>query len=190
MNLELPVDQARERLRRLIRAESVKFGDFVLSSGARSSVYVDLRLTTTSPEGAFLAARLLLDRMADLEVDAVGGPTLGADPIVGAMAALGFLRGTPYPTFIVRKASKDHGARQLIEGHLQPGWRVVVLDDTVTRGGSILHGIRAAREAGAEVVCALTIVDREEGGSEALAAEGVPLGALFTLEDIVNAPGE
>lgn len=179
--------EARARLMHIIRTESVRRGDFVLASGRRSDVYVDLRRTTTHPEGAALVARLLLDALDGTDVELVGGPTLGADPIVGAIAALSATRHRAFPVFIVRKETKSHGTGAAIEGQFRPGARVAILDDTVTGGGSILHALRTARDAGAVVESVLTIVDRNAGGREAIAAEGSTLRALFTLEDVLDA---
>jgi orotate phosphoribosyltransferase len=185
LDLESP-GEARARLRIVIREQSLRFGDFVLASGARSRYYLDLRRTTTHPEGAVLTASLLLTKIRALRLDAVGGPTLGADPILGAIAVMSHLQGSPVPVFIVRKDAKDHGARRLIEGHLEPRWRVAVLDDVVTRGGSILRAVDAAREAGAEIDHAFCVVDREDGGREALAERGVVLDPIFRVGEILN----
>ncbi len=186
MILDMPTAEARDRLRRVIREESLRFGDFVLASGKRSHYYLDLRTTTTHSEGAFLTALLFLEKLASLRLDAVGGPTLGADPILGALAAIAHLKGLKLRTFIVRKKAKDHGMRAAIEGHLRAGWRAVVLDDVVTKAGSILHGVAAARAAGATVERVLCIVDRDEGGREALAAEGLELDAIFHVKEILD----
>jgi len=183
--LDAPTDELRPRLLEVIRSESVRHGEFVLSSGERSNLYVDLRRTTTHPAGAFLAARLLLDLLGDDDVRAVGGPTLGADPIVGAMAAISALRGRPRPAFMVRKASKGHGMQNQVEGHLEPGWRVAVLDDVVTGGGSLLTAVEAVTAAGAEVARVLTLVDRS-GGTNALTEAGHTVESLFRIEDVVD----
>jgi orotate phosphoribosyltransferase len=183
-----PAD-ARARLCRIIRTESIRRGEFVLASGRRSDVYVDLRRTTTHPEGAALVGRLVLDLLDDTRVELVGGPTLGADPIVGAVAALSASRPRAFPVFIVRKSAKAHGTGAAIEGQFRAGARVAILDDTVTGGGSILHAVRTAREAGAIVDEVLTIVDRNEGGREAISAEGHTLRSLFTLEDVLDGTG-
>lgn len=183
--LDAPADELRPRLLEVIRTESVRRGDFVLSSGKRSNLYVDLRRTTTHPAGAFLSARLLLDLLGDDDLDAVGGPTLGADPIVGAMAAVSALRGRPRRVFMVRKASKGHGMQNLVEGHLEPRWRVAVLDDVVTGGGSLLTAVQAVTAAGAEVARVLTLVDRS-GGSNALTEAGYTVSSLFRIEDVID----
>ncbi len=149
-----------------------------------SDYYLDLRLTTTHPEGARIAARLLIAKAMARGANRVGGPTLGADPLVGAAVALcrpaSGLRG-----FLVRAQAKDHGTGRRIEGHLQPGDRALVLDDVVTAGGSILRAVEAVRAAGAEVVGAFCLVDREQGGREKLEEAGAPLHAVFRVAEVL-----
>lgn len=177
---------ARARLREVIREHSLEFGDFALASGGRSHFYLDLRKTTTDPEGAYLVATLLLDRLDASRPDAVGGPSLGADPMVGALAALSHVHGRPLRTFIVRASAKDHGLERMIEGHLREGDRVVLLDDVATQGGALVRAARVVREHGAQALRALTILDRQSGGVERLAREGVQLDSLFVIGDILT----
>ncbi|MFH1145065.1 MAG: orotate phosphoribosyltransferase [Candidatus Eisenbacteria bacterium] len=177
---------ARARLRDLIRQFSLEFGSFTLASGAQSHFYLDLRRTTTHPEGSYLVGTLLLDRLQENWPDAAGGPSLGADPITGALAALSHLHGEPLKTFIVRSTFKEHGLGRAIEGNLNPGDRVVLFDDVVTQGGSLIRAARVVREFGARAGHALTILDRLQGGAERLAREGLDLQALFTLTDILK----
>lgn len=178
----------RERLLALIREHSFRTGDFLLASGKRSNFYVDLRKTSLTAEGATLMGRLLLKELqtAGWNPAAVGGLTLGADPITTATSMAAFAAGKPLAGFLVRKAPKDHGTGKRIEraGDLPEGASVVVLDDTVTTGGSTLDAVRAARAEGFQVIGALCVVDRGEGGAEALAAENVPLRAVFSLRDL------
>ncbi|MCK4413935.1 MAG: orotate phosphoribosyltransferase [Candidatus Eisenbacteria sp.] len=177
---------ARARLRELIREHSLEFGSFALASGRESHFYLDLRRTTTHPEGAYLVATLLLDRLQQHWPDAAGGPTLGADPIAGALAALSHLHGTPLRTFIVRSSVKDHGTGRIVEGHLRAGDRVVLFDDVITQGGSLIRAARLVREAGAQADRAVVILDRQSGAAEHMAREGVDLEALFTLGEILT----
>jgi orotate phosphoribosyltransferase len=177
---------ARARLRDLIREHSLFFGRFQLASGAASHFYLDLRRTTTHPEGAYLVAQLLLDRFRDDWPDGVGGPSLGADPIVGALAALSHLHGRPLPAFIVRSSVKDHGTQRQIEGHLVPRRRVALLDDVMTRGGSLIRAAQAVRAHGATVSRVYTILDRLSGGAEALAREGLEHDSVFVLTEILK----
>ncbi len=181
-------DAARARLIELIREHSYREGDFVLASGKRSRFYIDLRRTSLTTEGAALIGELLLDLIVarGWQPGAIGGMTLGADPLTTAIGIAAWRRGVTTSSFIVRKEAKGHGAGRQVEigGDLPPGSDVVVLDDTVTTGGSTLRAIEAMREAGYRVIGAACIVDRGEGGEQALAAAGVPLAALLTLEDL------
>lgn len=181
---------ARERvaLLEVIRRVSLRRGQFVLSSGATSDYYLDLRLTTTEPEGARLAAQALLAEARRLGASGVGGPTLGADPIVGAAVALSAGSGHPVRGFLVRAAAKQHGTGRQIEGHLASGQRVVLLDDVVTSAGSLLRAAEAVRAEGAEIVGAFCLVDRDGGGREALAAAGLELTAVFGVEEVLAEP--
>jgi orotate phosphoribosyltransferase len=160
----------RDKLRELLREHSLMFGDFTLASGRKSSFYFDSKKTTLLAEGAYLTAVEVLGILArnGIEADAIGGLTLGADPIVCPVAALSHLAGRPIRAFIVRKESKEHGTGRRIEGRLEPGSRVVVVDDVVTTAGSTLQAIEAVEREGHRVVAVICIVDREEGGTEKL----------------------
>jgi orotate phosphoribosyltransferase len=176
------------QLRDIIRQKSLRIGDFTLSSGKKSSYYLDCRMTTLDPRGALLIGRLILERIRreKLQVDAIGGLTMGADPIATAVAVVSAVEGQPLPGFIVRKETKDHGAQRLIEGwEGKPGARVIVVDDVCTTGDSILKAADRAEEAGYEVVAAFCIVDREEGGTE-LIAKRCPFYSLFTAKELMK----
>ncbi len=178
----------RERLIRFVRRHSYREGDFTLASGKRSSFYVDLKATTLHPEGADLIGRLAFEAVRDagLAVDAVGGLTLGADPIATAVSLAAFREGVIWPAFIVRKEAKGHGTGRYVEGveNLRPGARCLVVEDVVTTGGSSRQAIDRLRAAGYAPVAVLTVVDREQGGAEAFAAEGVPLIHLCRLAEV------
>jgi orotate phosphoribosyltransferase len=176
----------RRRLRELLRQNSLIFGDFTLASGRKSRYYFDSKKTTLLPEGAYLTARQILRVLRDLDVqaEAIGGMTLGADPIVGAVTALSFVEGPPLRGFIVRREAKEHGTAKRVEGNVQAGSRVVVVDDVVTTGGSTLSAIEAAEEAGLEVVQVVCLVDREEGGSRALSRW--PFRPVFVRSEIFD----
>ena len=163
---------SRERLKALIQEHCILKGDFVLASGARSSVYFDCKRITLHPEGVVLIGELLWRQIAALPggVTAVGGPTIGADPIVGHLAALSSINRKPVAAFLVRKDAKSHGTRRLIENPPQSGSRVAIFEDVVTSGGSTLDAIRAVEEAGLKVAAVFSLVDREQGGEQALAA--------------------
>lgn len=160
----------RERLRELLINHSLMIGDFTLASGRKSRYYFDSKKTTLLPEGAYLTARevLRLLRANDVRAGAIGGLTLGADPIVCPVAALSWTEGPPLRAFIVRREAKDHGTGKRIEGDVEPGTRVVIVDDVVTTAGSTLKAIDAAKEAGLQIAAVVCLVDREEGGAEKL----------------------
>jgi len=174
----------RDRLRTLLVEHSLMFGDFTLVSGKKSRYYFDSKKTTLLPEGAYLVAAeilALIDRHG-IVADAIGGMTLGADPIVCPVAALSHQHGKPLRACIVRKEAKEHGTARRIEGNLEPESRVVVVDDVVTTAGSTLRAIEAVEEAGHSVVAVVCLVDREEGGTERLSRW--PFFPLFRRTEI------
>ena len=178
----------RAELAEILRQKSLELGSFSLSSGKRSSYYLDCRTTTLDPRGALLVARLILGTLRShrIRADAVGGPTLGADPMVSAVTVVSGLQGRPIPGFIVRKEAKAHGTRNWIEGYRgKRGSRVVIVDDACTSGGSILAAIKIAEESGCAVVAVVCLVDREEGGSERIRAR-YPFYALFTGRELLG----
>jgi orotate phosphoribosyltransferase len=175
-------------LRTLLAARSTRRGHFTLASGRTSTLYIDARLTTMSPEGLALIGPLGLDvlRRADWRVDAVGGLTLGADPIAYAISYASALEGdTLVRAFTVRKELKAHGTGQLIEGPFRAGDRVAIVEDVITTGGSALRAADVVRAAGGQVVGVLALVDREEGGREALERAGLEVRALTRASEIV-----
>ncbi len=183
---------ARERLIELLAERSFRIGEFTLRSGKKSRYYVDARTTTLSAEGQALIGALGLAALdeAGLEPGAVGGLTMGADPIAYAIAHRSFLDGRPVEAFTVRKEPKGHGAGRQIEGCLEPGQAVVVIEDTITTGGSALKACEALKAAGAEILGILALVDREEGGRETLEAEGHRVISLVTLSQLRQRVGD
>ncbi len=179
-----------EKLRWLLRTKAVQHGDFVLSSGKRSTYYIDCRLVTLSPAGAFLAGRVLLERLGTPLPDAVAGMSIGADPLVTAVALTSYEDATPVAGLIVRETPKAHGAGKYVEGPLQPGMRVAIVEDTVTTGASALQAARAVTAAGGIVTGIWGLVDRMEGGAEAIQAAGYPYHAVYTLADLGVVPSE
>jgi orotate phosphoribosyltransferase len=180
-------DQTRE-LRNIIREKSLRVGDFTLASGKKSSYYLDCRMTTLDSRGALLIARLIMEkiRSANIQAEAIGGLTMGADPIVASVAVVSGLEGSPLSAFIVRKETKSHGTQRAIEGYDgTPGARVIVVDDVCTTGDSILKAAEKAEQAGYQVVAAFCVVDREEGGTE-LIAKRYPFYPLFTAKDLLK----
>ena len=178
----------RDDLITLLATRSAKRGTFTLASGRQSSLYIDARVTTMSPEGLSLIGPLGLNaiREAGWVVDSVGGLTLGADPIACAISYASASTPTPLRAFTVRKEAKTHGTGKLIEGPFRPGDRVAVIEDTITTGGSARKAIDAVRDAGGTVAGVLALVDREEGGREALEALGVAVVSLVRASDIVS----
>ncbi len=160
----------RGKLLQLLKEHSLLFGEFILKSGKKSNFYFDARLTTLLPEGAYLVAKEILRIIEEnkIQADAIGGITLGADPIVSAVAAISYVEGKPLPAFIVRKDPKGHGMKKRIEGKVKEGARVIIVDDVVTTAGSTLSAIEAAKEAGFEIIAVICLVDREQGGTELL----------------------
>ncbi|GIX04248.1 MAG: orotate phosphoribosyltransferase [Planctomycetaceae bacterium] len=173
----------RERLVELFRERALRFGQFTLASGKSSSYYLDGKQITLHAEGLALVSTGLLALLSDLSFSAVGGLTLGADPIVGGMLAVAALRGQPLQGFLVRKEAKGHGTQRFIEGPLQPHDRVVVVEDVVTTGGSALQAVDRVQEYGASVVAVAGIVDRCEGGAQAIAQRGLPFRCLLSIRD-------
>jgi orotate phosphoribosyltransferase len=182
------MDEQRQELAGIIRQKSLRVGEFTLSSGKKSSYYLDCRMTTLDPRGALLIAKLILASIREqkIQADAIGGLTMGADPIVTAVAVVSSLEATPLPAFIVRKEAKGHGTQRSIEGYAgKPGARVIVVDDVCTTGGSIFQAAEKAEEAGYNVVAAFCVVDREEGGTE-LIAKKYPFYPLFTAKELLK----
>jgi orotate phosphoribosyltransferase len=183
-------EREREELAALVRELGVVHGRVTLSSGAEADYYVDLRRVTLEHRAAPLVGRLLRVLTADWEYSAVGGLTLGADPVADAVLhAAAAERAAdpevpPVDAFVVRKSAKQHGLQRLIEGPDVTGRRVLVVEDTSTTGNSALTAVRAVREASAEVVGVATVIDRDTGAREAIEAEGVPYRALLGLADL------
>ncbi len=171
----------------LLATRSAKRGIFTLASGRQSSLYIDARITTMSPDGLALIGPLGLTAIhsAGWTADSIGGLTMGADPIACAISYASATSVTPLRAFTVRKEPKTHGTGKLIEGPFAEGDRVVVIEDTITTGGSAKKAISAVRAAGGIVVGVLALVDREEGGREALEAEGVCVVSLALASEIV-----
>ncbi|MBH1934609.1 orotate phosphoribosyltransferase [Streptomyces sp. AV19] len=173
---------ARDALLQQIKDKAVVHGKVTLSSGKEADYYIDLRRITLDAEAAPLVGQVMLDATADLEYDAVGGLTLGADPVATSMLHAAAARGRRLDAFVVRKAQKTHGMQRRIEGPDIKGRRVLVVEDTSTTGGSPLTAVEAAREAGAEVVAVATIVDR--GADRAISDAGLRYVTGYQLGDL------
>ena len=180
----------RKRFLALLKEKSYEKRKVVLSSGRESDFYIDCKQTTLDAEGAVLCGRLFFEMLEKGEwPEAVGGITLGADPIVTAVSLTSALRNRPIPAFIIRKEPKKHGTAQWVEGtrNLRPGMRVAIIEDVVTTGASTLRAIERAEESGLVVSRVLAIVDRNEGGAGPIAEKGYRLEPMFLKEDVENA---
>ncbi len=190
----MSIKTPRERLSDKLKSQSVCFGDFLLSSGARSKYYFDCKLTTLDPEGIHLVGESMLDlirREAEslgTKVDAIGGLTMGADPIAIATGVASWMREpeSALQVFIVRKEVKSHGQTKRIEGNFKAGMKVVVIDDVVTRGDATIKAIEAVEEAGGIVAFVVVLVDREQGGCDKIRGLGHPVFALFKRSELMD----
>lgn len=156
-------------------------GDFTLSSGQKTNHYFDGKKITLSSEGAYWVGKAIFDIMRENNIETVGGLTMGADPIVSAVAVIGYLEGRPISSFIVRDNAKEHGTKKRIEGNLKKGDRVAIVDDVITGGGSVLKAIEAVEAEDCEVVKVIVIVDRHEGGSDRLKEKGYDVSSILHL---------
>ena len=173
----------RNRLIALFKERAVRFGEFTLASGKTSTYYVDKMQITLHSEGLRLVCEGLLDLLTGVDCQAVGGMTIGADPIVGGMLTIAAERGIPFEGFLVRKEPKGHGTNRYVEGPIQAGWDVVILEDVVTTGGSSLLAIERVEEFGCKIKQVITIVDRLQGGAEAFTKRGYDFVSLLTIRD-------
>jgi len=182
----------KQTLIELVRARALKFGEFTLASGKKASYYLDGKQVTLDSSGAKLIAEGILDLLADhLPLPkAVGGMSIGADPISAAVITMAGVRGIPLLGFMVRKEAKGHGTKRFIEGPVAAGDTVAIVEDVVTTGGSSLEAIARCEEFGLKVARVVAIIDRCEGGREAFAERGYPFGSLLTVRDFgIEPPG-
>lgn len=180
-------EDALAQLLPLLVSRSFRYSEegFTLTSGRQSHYYVDCKQTTLHPQGAYLCGRLLYGLIAGQGLGSVGGLTLGADPLVTAVAMASYVAGEPLDAAIVRKEAKGHGTGRWVEGPADPARPMAVVDDVVTTGKSTVEAIHRLREAGFNITHAIAVVDRNEGGREAVAAEGLTLHSLCTIDDIL-----
>jgi orotate phosphoribosyltransferase len=168
----------------LVRQKALKFGQFTLASGKKATYYLDGKQVTLDPAGARLVAEGLLDLLtAGTMPAAVGGMSIGADPITAAVVTMSAVRGTPVVGFMVRKEPKGHGTNQYIEGPVKPGDTAVIVEDVVTTGGSSLQAIERAEAFGLKIAGVLAIIDRMEGGAQAFTQRGYPFASLLSIRD-------
>ncbi|TWU60526.1 Orotate phosphoribosyltransferase [Rubripirellula tenax] len=175
----------RDELIRLIQSESLRRGDFTLASGKKASFYLDCRTLTLHPKGANVVAEGMLEvlQSRDSMPDAVGGMAIGADPITASIVTIAGQRDLPLKGFMVRKEPKGHGTGKQVEGPVEPGQRVVIVEDVITSGGSAIKAVEAARQFGLVVDEVIAIIDRLAGGREAFEAIGIKLTTLTTIRD-------
>ncbi len=182
------VNYDKSRLIELVQQQALRFGSFVLASGKTASFYLDCRQLTLHPQGANQIGAGMLELLADNMPNAIGGMAIGADPITGATITIAGQRGLDLRGFIVRKEAKQHGMGRQVEGPVAAGMKAVIVEDVVTSGGSALKAVEAAREFGLHVDRILAVVDRLEGGREAIESSGLKLHSLLTIHDLgVNA---
>ena len=177
----------RDQLRQMLLERSMRFGEFVLSSGATSHYYIDVRKTSLHPQGLRLISKLFYEMLQGENVTAVGGLTLGADPLVAGLMLYSAEQGKNLEGFLVRRTTKDHGLRGQVEGNLAGHKRVAILDDVITSGESSLIAAEAAEQYKAEVVRVLAVVDREQGASQIFQQKGYPFTSLFSIGDLLPA---
>jgi orotate phosphoribosyltransferase len=185
----IPTDDGdRQRLLQLIRQHALKFGNFTLASGKQSNYYLDCRLVTLLSEGADLIGRLMARQLLPTQADAVGGVVIGAAPMVTATGLAATAQGLPLNGFLIRKATKGHGTQKLVEGHIAPWMRVVLVEDVVTTAGSLVEGIQALKAEYPNVVVSgvLSLVDRNAGGAEVFQQLGIPYQALFNVNEVIG----
>jgi orotate phosphoribosyltransferase len=180
------MDQRRNRLFELIKERSFRRGNFTLASGKQSSYYFDSKPTMLHPEGATLLAQLIFDALKDVNADCVGGLEMGAVPLIAPVAMRSLEAGEPLMGFLVRKAPKDHGTRQRIEGIDMAGKTAIIVEDVTTTGGSAMQAVEEVNKAGGKVALVISILDRGEGARELYAAAGVPFTSLFTAEEFLR----
>jgi orotate phosphoribosyltransferase len=176
-----------DRLKEMIMEKAFKMSDtptFKLASGKLSKYYVNCRIVTLDPEGMILIGSLISDKIGNSAIDAIGGPALGAIPIVDAVAVISCQKGKIVKPFYVRERVKDHGIAKRIEGNIEKGDRVVIVDDVITTGGSTIRAIECAKDEGLKVVKVIALVDREEGGKEAIKQHVRDFESLLTMSDL------
>ena len=176
----------KQQLLSLLKREAFLKKKVLLASGKISNFYIDVRKVSLSPQGVFLISRQVFKLIKDLKIDAIGGPTLGADPIVSGVCFLAYKHKKKLKGFLIRKSPKKHGRQKLIEGQeLKKGMKVVVVDDVTTSGGSLIKAIEVLKQENIKVVKAISVVDRQEGAARNLASLDCPLVSLFRKSDFL-----
>jgi orotate phosphoribosyltransferase len=179
----------KDRLIELVVEKAFRYSEepvFKLVSGRMSNYYFNCKAVTLYPEGMYLIGNLIFELIRDLRVAGIGGLTLGADPISYAAAYTSYLKGNPVEAFVVRKTAKSHGTMQWIEGNIIKGNTVVIVDDVITTGQSTIEAITRSQEAGLDIVKVIALIDRQEGGKEAIEALGYKLTSVITREEVMK----
>ena len=174
----------RDELLEIVQRDAVKFGKFVLASGKESDLYVDLRKVTLQPRAAFLIGSIIYEMVKDRSIDAIGGMTLGADPIATAASMVAYQNGREIVAFIVRKEKKEHGTKSLVEGPIREGFKAVIVEDVITTGSSAVTAIRNAEAAGLQVDMVIGVLDRMEGGKSTIESLGYEVRTILSREDL------
>jgi len=170
----------KQRLLEFTKEHAVLHGDFTLASGAKATFFFDMKMVTLSPEGSYLVGKVIFDMLKGVNVAAVGGLTLGADPIVTSISVVSYIEGQPIPAFIERSAIKDHGTMKIIEGYMpEKGMPVAIVEDVITKGGATLKAIGVAEEAGCKVAKVIALLDRHAGGSDEVRRRGYDFIAIM-----------
>jgi len=173
----------RERLLEFTKEHAVLHGDFVLASGAKAKFFFDMKMVTLLPEGAYLVGKVIFDMLKGVDIAAVGGLTMGADPIVSAVSVVSYIEGRPIPAFIERSAVKDHGTMKMIEGYVPGrGSPVLIVEDVITKGGATLKSIEIAESAGCRVAKVIALLDRHAGGSEEVRRRGYDFTSVLQAD--------
>ena len=179
----------REKLKKLILERALKVSDkpvFKLSSGKLSTYYIDLRTITLDPEGGYIIGNIIYEKIKNTEATAIGGLTLGADPIAYSPSLIAYLDKKRLKPFVVRKEPKKYGTGKQIEGNIKEGEKVFIVDDVITTGGSALKAVKVAKENGLKVLGVIAIVDREEGGADNIKKEGLEFYPIFKISELLN----
>jgi orotate phosphoribosyltransferase len=193
MEAKMTIDKMKKRLGEIIFERSFKYSEdppFTLASGRKSNYYFNCKPTTLDPEGMNLIGTIIFDMLKDTGITAAGGLTLGADPIANSLSVISYQKGKPIKSFIVRKDIKDHGTKSAIEGNVNPGEKIAIIDDVITTGGSTITAIEQARKSGLNVEMVITLIDREEGGRENILKYIDNIKTILTRTEIMNLRAE
>ena len=178
------MEKYRDRLLEIIKTKALIFGERKLASGRTSNYYIDGKMLTFDPEGLYIIGKIIFDMLKEDQLQAIGGLALGAVPIVSAVAVISFIEGRPLKTFAVRADKKDHGTEKQLEGYLETGWSVAIIDDVVTTGSSSFKAIQVAEAKGAIIKKVIAVVDRLEGARKFFLEKNYRFDSIFTKEDL------